>query len=469
MSTKIGRNEPCPCGSGKKYKHCHGRAAGSAAAAAPNDSFAGAVERVLTWLTQRHRKAMRAAFDELLLDELWPEDGPDPEDVDRDTLQMVFLNLQEWLLGEGDIEVAGELRSINDYVLGPRGPALSPIQRDYIRQLSSKPLKLYTVTEVRPDQGLTLVDAMDPDSDAFFVQERSGSRGARPGMLLGCRVIEAGDHLEFSGAIYPFSVLNETVARAAAGAALVADSRPDDRNYEVGHAIVREWLRQMLMPPRLPDMVDASTGQPLLFVTDHYRIVDGPGLNQALGSCPDVHADGDSEWTRASRDSDGTTRPLSSIRIGRTADRLEMFHRTQSMADEGRDWFEALAGASVRHLTREIADPAGALQDAMASGPQRASAPGVAEAPDLPPEVMTQVVEQALRRSYANWADEPIPALAGKTPRQAIRTAAGLERVMGLLRSYEANEADMAARQGRPTMSFQFLWDALGIPRAESR
>ena len=22
---KIGRNEPCPCGSGKKFKQCHGR------------------------------------------------------------------------------------------------------------------------------------------------------------------------------------------------------------------------------------------------------------------------------------------------------------------------------------------------------------------------------------------------------------------------------------------------------------
>jgi preprotein translocase subunit SecA len=22
---KIGRNEDCPCGSGKKYKHCHGK------------------------------------------------------------------------------------------------------------------------------------------------------------------------------------------------------------------------------------------------------------------------------------------------------------------------------------------------------------------------------------------------------------------------------------------------------------
>jgi preprotein translocase subunit SecA len=24
---KVGRNEPCPCGSGKKYKKCHGMAA----------------------------------------------------------------------------------------------------------------------------------------------------------------------------------------------------------------------------------------------------------------------------------------------------------------------------------------------------------------------------------------------------------------------------------------------------------
>ncbi|MSE16565.1 hypothetical protein GKC49_16035, partial [Pantoea agglomerans] len=24
---KVGRNDPCPCGSGKKYKQCHGRIA----------------------------------------------------------------------------------------------------------------------------------------------------------------------------------------------------------------------------------------------------------------------------------------------------------------------------------------------------------------------------------------------------------------------------------------------------------
>jgi preprotein translocase subunit SecA len=26
-SKKVGRNDPCPCGSGKKYKNCHGKAA----------------------------------------------------------------------------------------------------------------------------------------------------------------------------------------------------------------------------------------------------------------------------------------------------------------------------------------------------------------------------------------------------------------------------------------------------------
>ena len=34
-SQTIGRNDPCPCGSGKKYKHCHGKAGAPALTAAP--------------------------------------------------------------------------------------------------------------------------------------------------------------------------------------------------------------------------------------------------------------------------------------------------------------------------------------------------------------------------------------------------------------------------------------------------
>jgi preprotein translocase subunit SecA len=30
VEKKVGRNDPCPCGSGKKYKHCHGQGLGDA-------------------------------------------------------------------------------------------------------------------------------------------------------------------------------------------------------------------------------------------------------------------------------------------------------------------------------------------------------------------------------------------------------------------------------------------------------
>ncbi len=38
---KVGRNDPCPCGSGKKYKNCHGRAEGVATAAATGNGRTG--------------------------------------------------------------------------------------------------------------------------------------------------------------------------------------------------------------------------------------------------------------------------------------------------------------------------------------------------------------------------------------------------------------------------------------------
>jgi len=37
MATKTGRNDPCPCGSGRKYKLCHGAVAVVVAAAPPAD------------------------------------------------------------------------------------------------------------------------------------------------------------------------------------------------------------------------------------------------------------------------------------------------------------------------------------------------------------------------------------------------------------------------------------------------
>jgi hypothetical protein len=38
---KIGRNDPCPCGSGKKYKKCHGAPVPVAAASAGKGAGSG--------------------------------------------------------------------------------------------------------------------------------------------------------------------------------------------------------------------------------------------------------------------------------------------------------------------------------------------------------------------------------------------------------------------------------------------
>lgn len=272
------------------------------------------------------------------------------------------------------------------------------------------------------------------------------------------------DHLELSGAIYPFSMLGEAHARAAVREAMEATPHPEDRAYEVSLAIRREWVRQFVMPLRMSTLIDASTGDPLLFVTDHYRITDSARLVDVLDACTELCTQ-DGGWSREEPGDDGIVRSRADIRIAKDADRLEVVYRTQRLADDGRRWFEELAGDCVRHLTRELMDPAGVAARDRAEGVARE--PASSGRPDLPPEVLSQVIEDALRRSYANWADEPIPALAGKTPRQAMRTAAGLERVKGLLRSYEANESEMAERDGRTAISWRFLWDSLGLAHEE--
>jgi SEC-C motif len=55
---KVGRNDPCPCGSGKKHKHCClGREERG------SQSRAVGVALAIDWLGQRHRKALTRALD----------------------------------------------------------------------------------------------------------------------------------------------------------------------------------------------------------------------------------------------------------------------------------------------------------------------------------------------------------------------------------------------------------------------
>jgi len=83
MSTKIGRNDPCPCGSGRKYKHCCG---GAATTRDPDEKGrAGAVERALDWLASRHRKAAGVAIETMLFGGLTDEERATLQTQDDET------------------------------------------------------------------------------------------------------------------------------------------------------------------------------------------------------------------------------------------------------------------------------------------------------------------------------------------------------------------------------------------------
>ena len=204
-------NERCPCGSGKKYKHCCQRegAYPSAFEGVPADTRpqAGAVEKAVEWLVNRHRKGWQVSFQRLRDEMLSPTELRKLGQLDEETLSGVQVNLTEWLLAEGEIQTQGSHRRISDYLTGPSGPIWTAGQRDWLQQLGQRPLRLYTVTEVVAGEGLTLCDTLNPDATPMVVQERAGSQGLEPGMYLGCRVMRVGDHFELSGAAYPFSML----------------------------------------------------------------------------------------------------------------------------------------------------------------------------------------------------------------------------------------------------------------------
>ena len=84
--------------------------------------------------------------------------------------------------------------------------------------------------------------------------------------------------------------------------------------------------------------------------------------------------------------------------------------------------------------------------------------------PDLPPEVQAQIVRDMLERHYREVLDQPVPALGNRTPRAAVRSAAGRRKVVAWLK-YLENQEQHARNNGNPVGDYDFgwMWEELGI------
>ena len=89
--------------------------------------------------------------------------------------------------------------------------------------------------------------------------------------------------------------------------------------------------------------------------------------------------------------------------------------------------------------------------------------PSPPDSPEITAEEARQIVHQSLDRYYREQLDRPIPALENVSPRQAIKTAQGCEKVVGWLKRLE----NLIARQNPsdPMADYEttWLWDELGL------
>jgi len=136
--------------------------------------------------------------------------------------------------------------------------------------------------------------------------------------------------------------------------------------------------------------------------------------------------------------------------------RLRLETNSVERADRLRARLEAGCGGLLRHRAREHGDP---LSSA------RPSPDAARPAPVVPPAAI-DAVREFKARHYADWADVPLPALDGKTPRQAVRTKRGREQVDVLLRTME--NAEQRSRDGA-TFDFAPLRRSLGLDARDGR
>jgi hypothetical protein len=98
------------------------------------------------------------------------------------------------------------------------------------------------------------------------------------------------------------------------------------------------------------------------------------------------------------------------------------------------------------------------VTEALAEAPQQPAAPRRV----VPKRVEQEVTRRFLDTHYRKWLDDKIPALGGKTPREAARELDGREQLVALLKDLE----NLEARRARDTgMSYdaRWLWQELGI------
>jgi len=454
-----GRNDPCPCGSGKKYKKCC-RAKEEEAAALRRDEEQ-AVDIALSWLIATYPDETTAAVNTDYLGRLSEEEIERLDELPPWLINLFNINSGEWLLADGIPTIDGTPKPVRELLLAAGGPLLPARGRAWLKSLAEYPLSLYEVLESRPGEGMQMLDLLDPKASPVWVQERSASKSLVPWDILGTRLARREDTWVLTGALYLFDRQEGLDCRDRIRATI--DSyRPNDQDRRklISTAIADTWLKGLVtdQDERIPEVVDAATGDPVLLTTDRYRVKDWSALERILEAQDDVEGDREEGWNRFTELGNDQFRSQASL-IGQKSDMLEVFCRTPQLADEARRWLETIAGDLLTYTIREVVDPRSEKARRAASNrPQE----------EIPQEIQQQVLHQFFAKHYETWPEIALPALEGKSPLEAVKDERLRPAVVELLKSIEQLEIRRAKQAGGAPFDVSFLWQRLGLARPSS-
>lgn len=197
MINKTGRNDPCPCGSGKKYKHCCQTKKDSLSADYLWHKLRDIHDKLVSELMEYVKNiydenVMLDARDEFLLNE---DDELDLDPIHNQAFYPWFL--YSWFpdvegFKEGvDSELHGDLTIAESYLV-IHEEELSNLEVRFIRATVDQPYSFYEILDCEQGKGYTLKDIFL--GNEVYVTEKSGSQNAQKGDILFVRVIQI-DHV----------------------------------------------------------------------------------------------------------------------------------------------------------------------------------------------------------------------------------------------------------------------------------
>jgi len=357
-----------------------------------------------------------------------------------------------------DFRDAATGRTLMEHHLETHGAQLTPREREILQALRDSYPGVFETEAVEEGRGIHLRDLAT--GDTIFVHDITASRELVRGDCILSRIEDLDGKLRFvsDGFSLPPAVRDEFLklidkeARALGQTRVEYVRRSGNRLYRKIRNLSDKWLQKLQVVNREGDAVE--------FCRADYSVLDEAALLGKLRLLAELMEEpgkpGEAHFAWLETAIEGPRAVYGHVQIGGGHLRLEAQSRTRLQL--GRGLLEAHAGRLLKHQDDAYQSLDEIKRQAAASGEPRE------RAEPIPAEIEREMILQMKANHYARWPDDPLPALGGKTARQAVKTQSGRKAVLDLIRDMEHHEA-RGAKQGDLAFDFTPIRKTLGLDK----